>query len=165
MNRASFEAIVSVHLAPDSSIKVALHKGRDYEFRRPRRGVVDTLTRTHGCFADYIQALPDDDDVFAEIDGKGVFLHATRGARAHIFELLGRNGLAFTDVQLLIEHQANFCHDTHDAGKTLQRDPLGKKTGGSRIYRRQHGDEHSRKGKLLRGCACCGCHMISRGGC
>jgi len=91
------------------SIKVTLHKGTGHVFHRPRRGVVDTLTRTHGCFADYIQALPDNGDVFAQIDGKGVFLHATRGAKAHIFELLGGNELAFTDVQLLIEHQANFA--------------------------------------------------------
>jgi len=104
-----FEAVVSVHLAPDLSIKVTLHKGAGHVFRRPRSGVVDTLTRTHGCFADYIQALPDNGDVFAQIDGKGVFLHATRGAKAHIFELLGGNDLVFTDVQLLIEHQANFA--------------------------------------------------------
>jgi 3-oxoacyl-[acyl-carrier-protein] synthase III len=104
-----FESVASVHLAPDLRMKITLHRGTGYVSPRPRHGIVDVLTRTHGCFADYIEAFPENGDVFARIDGKGVFLHATRGARHHIFELLGRNGLAFSDIQLLIEHQANFA--------------------------------------------------------
>jgi hypothetical protein len=43
------------------------------------------------------------------MDGKGVFLYATRGAKAHLTSLLSRNRLTLMDIDLLIEHQANFA--------------------------------------------------------
>jgi hypothetical protein len=70
---------------------------------------VDTRTRTHGCFGDYIQALPTKNDVFGEMNGKGVFLYATRGAGNHLTDLLQHNHLSMADLDLLIEHQANFA--------------------------------------------------------
>jgi len=103
------DAVVSVYLAHDLTAKVTLHKGEGYHFHGPQHGIIDALTRTHGCFADYIQVLPENDDVFAEIDGKGVFLHATRSARAHFSELLSENNLALEDIDLLVEHQSNFA--------------------------------------------------------
>ncbi|UCB47840.1 MAG: hypothetical protein JSW56_11785 [Deltaproteobacteria bacterium] len=101
--------VVSAYLRPDLNVELVLHKGENYIFEKPRYGVIDTLTRTHGCFGDYIQVVPDHGDVFAEIDGKGVFLHATRGAGAHLSQLLPQNNLTIDDIDLLIEHQANFA--------------------------------------------------------
>ena len=101
--------VVSAYLHPDLNVELVLHKGENYTFEKPEYGVIDTLTRTHGCFGDYIQVVPDNGDVFAEIDGKGVFLHATRGAGAHLSQLLPRNGLSIDHIDLLIEHQANFA--------------------------------------------------------
>jgi 3-oxoacyl-[acyl-carrier-protein] synthase III len=104
-----YKTIASAYLAPDFTVEAMVHKGDGYNWKRPRYGIVDTLTRTHGCFGDYIQALFESGDVFAEIDGKGVFLYATRGAKAHLTELLSRNQLTLQDIDLLIEHQANFA--------------------------------------------------------
>ncbi len=104
-----YGVIVSVYLGSDLNVEIVLHKGDNYIFERPRYGVVDTLTRTHGCFGDYIQVVSVDGDVFAEIDGKGVFLHATRGAGALLSQLLPKNNLTMDDIDLLIEHQANFA--------------------------------------------------------
>jgi hypothetical protein len=70
---------------------------------------VDTRTRTHGCFAEYIQALPTENDVFGDMNGKGVFLYATRGASDHLSDFLQQNQLTMNDLDLLIEHQANFA--------------------------------------------------------
>jgi 3-oxoacyl-[acyl-carrier-protein] synthase III len=104
-----YGVVASVYLARDSNIEVVLHKGRGYAFERPRYGIVDTLTRTHGCFSDYIQVVPENGDVFAEIDGKGVFLYATRGAAPLLTELLAPSRVSLEDMDLLIEHQANFA--------------------------------------------------------
>ena len=104
-----YGVVVSVYLGHDLNGEIVLHKGENYIFERPRYGVVDTLTRTHGCFGDYIQVVPAHGDVFAEINGKGVFLHATRGAGAHLSQLLPKNDLTVDDIDLLIEHQANFA--------------------------------------------------------
>jgi len=104
-----YGTVASVYLSPDLTVDIAIHKGIKFKFKKPRYGIVDTLTRTHGCFAHYIQAVPESEDVFGEIDGKGVFLHATRGAREHLSELLSRNDLTMYDIDLLIEHQANFA--------------------------------------------------------
>jgi 3-oxoacyl-[acyl-carrier-protein] synthase III len=104
-----YNNIVSVYLAPDSSGTVTLHQGADFAFNRPQRGIIDTLSRTHGCFADYIQALRDGDDIFGDMDGKGVFFYATRGARAHLNDLFSPNGVSLDQIDLLIEHQANFA--------------------------------------------------------
>lgn len=104
-----YEVIVSVYLASDSNVELTLHKGKGYAFEKPKYGIIDTLTRTHGCFGDYIQFIPESGDIIAEIDGKGVFLHATRGAKAHLTKLLSRNDLTIHDIDLLVEHQANFA--------------------------------------------------------
>lgn len=104
-----YETIASAYLAPDFNIEVMVHKGYGPRFLRPRYGIVDTLTRTHGCFANYIQALSENGHIFAEIDGKGVFLYATRGGRTHLTELLSNNAMTLYDIDLLVEHQANFA--------------------------------------------------------
>ncbi|RLC02346.1 MAG: hypothetical protein DRH90_14085 [Deltaproteobacteria bacterium] len=101
--------MVSVYLRPDYSVDVVVHKGGSYQFTRPDKGIVDARTRTHGCFADYIQAVSRDGELFGEMNGKGVFLYATRGARTHMDDLLGGNNLAMQTLDLLIEHQANFA--------------------------------------------------------
>jgi 3-oxoacyl-[acyl-carrier-protein] synthase III len=47
--------------------------------------------------------------MFGKMNGKGVFLHATRGAKYHLDALMSPNKLAMDDIDLLIEHQANFA--------------------------------------------------------
>jgi len=104
-----FASIVSVYLRNDLTADITIQRGSGFNFKRPDRGIVDTRTRTHGCFADYIEALPTEDDVFGNMNGKGVFLYATRGAKEHISGLLQQNQLSIHDLDLLIEHQANFA--------------------------------------------------------
>ena len=105
-----YGTVASVYLTPEQSgIQLAIHKGQGYIFNRPMYGIVDTLTRTHGCFADYIQAVPENEDFFGEINGKGVFLYATRGARSHLTGFLSDNRLTIDDIDLIFEHQANFA--------------------------------------------------------
>jgi 3-oxoacyl-[acyl-carrier-protein] synthase III len=104
-----YHTIASGYLASDLSIEVRIHKGQGFKPHKPKAGIIDTLTRTHGCFADFIQVIPDSEDIFGEMNGKGVFLYATRGAKNHLTELLGRNKLTIDDIELLIEHQANFA--------------------------------------------------------
>lgn len=104
-----YKNIASVYLDPASGADIIIHKGADYAFHRPRSGIIDTLTRTHGCFGDFIQAVFADGDVFGEMDGKGVFLYATRSAKKQFTDLLAANHLTFDDIELLIEHQANFA--------------------------------------------------------
>ncbi len=104
-----YASIVTVYLAEDLTAEVAVHQGDGFIFERPLTGIVDTRTRTHGCFADYIQAVPTENDVFGDMNGKGVFLYATRGARDHLTDLLQHNHLTMADIDLLIEHQANFA--------------------------------------------------------
>jgi 3-oxoacyl-[acyl-carrier-protein] synthase III len=101
--------MVSVYLSPEHSVDVTVHKSDAYGFKRPDKGIVDARTRTHGCFADYIQAVFRDGELFGEMNGKGVFLYATRGAYSHINALLGDNQLTMKTLDLLIEHQANFA--------------------------------------------------------
>ena len=104
-----YQNVVSVYLGPDSRGQVMLHSGKDFTFKRPQSGIIDTLTRTHGCFADYIQALNVGDEIFGDMDGKGVFLYATRGAKTHLTDLFTPNGLRLDNFDLVIEHQANFA--------------------------------------------------------
>ena len=104
-----FENVVAVFLGHDRRGIISLHTGKNFSFEAPRRGIIDTHTRTHGCFARYIQAVPEDGDVFGDMDGKGVFLYATRGARSHLNALLSGNGTRLEDLDLIIEHQANFA--------------------------------------------------------
>jgi hypothetical protein len=101
--------VVAVFLARNRSARISLHEASRYSFERPRKGIIDTITRTHGCFARYIQAVPDGGEVFGDMDGKGVFLYATRGARALLNELFSHNGINIEDLDLIIEHQANFA--------------------------------------------------------
>jgi 3-oxoacyl-[acyl-carrier-protein] synthase III len=101
--------IATVFLSEDLKAQIAVYHGNGFSFERPISGIVDTHTRTHGCFADFIQAVPMHDDVFGDMNGKGVFLYATRGAKPHLNELLANNDLSIYDVDLLIEHQANFA--------------------------------------------------------
>ena len=100
--------VASVYLSRQG-VEVALHRGEGFSQRKPSYGIVDTHTRTHGCFADYIQAFLDNGDIFGDMNGKGVFLYATRGAKPHLEDILSRNNLSLNDLDLLIEHQANFA--------------------------------------------------------
>ena len=100
--------VASVYLSREG-VEVALHHGQGFAQRKPSHGIVDTHTRTHGCFADYIHAYSENGDIFGDMNGKGVFLYATRGAKPHLEELLARNRLSLNDLDLLIEHQANFA--------------------------------------------------------
>ena len=111
VNSGKYKAIASAYLAPDRSVVLSIHKGANRSYPKPRWGIVDSLTRTHGCFAHYIEVMPFDarEDMFGKMDGKGVFLHATRGAKNHLETLLSPNHLAMDDIDLLIEHQANFA--------------------------------------------------------
>jgi len=102
-------SVVSIYLREDLTADIAIHYGSGFVFERPLAGIVDTRTRTHGCFAEYIQAVPTEKDVFGDMNGKGVFLYATRGAREHLSDLLHQNQLGMQDIDLLIEHQANFA--------------------------------------------------------
>ena len=105
------KTIAAIYLAPDQDIVISLHKGEGRSRFRPRWGIVDSLTRTHGCFAHYIEVGPFKvrKNMFGKMDGKGVFLHATRGAKYHLDTLMSHNNLIMDDIDLLIEHQANFA--------------------------------------------------------
>jgi len=121
-----YKNVVSVYLAPDAGT-ITLHNGANYTFERPQKGIIDTLTRTHGCFADYIQAISDKDEIFGDMDGKGVFLYATRGAKTLLNKLFSSNGIQIEDIDLLIEHQANFAMIPLTLGQILDHAPAEKK--------------------------------------
>jgi 3-oxoacyl-[acyl-carrier-protein] synthase III len=104
-----YRSIVTVFLTENFEAEIAVHQGNGFSFNRPKFGVVDTYTKTHGCFADFIQAVPINDDIFGDMNGKGVFLYATRGAKPHLSYLFSQNNLTVHDIELLIEHQANFA--------------------------------------------------------
>ena len=104
-----YQSLVSIYLRDDLTADIALQRGAGFRFVRPGSGIVDSRTRTHGCFADYIQAVTTENDVFGDMNGKGVFLYATRGAKEHLTDLLQQNQLSVHDIDLLIEHQANFA--------------------------------------------------------
>jgi hypothetical protein len=105
-----YDRVASVFLVPGQPVILTLQEGsEDKTFRIPEKGIIDTLTRTHGCFAGFIELKEEDGDVFGDMDGKGVFLLATRGAKHHLASLLTRNRLTLEDIDLLIEHQANFA--------------------------------------------------------
>ncbi len=104
-----YKRVVSICLSSDLNTEISIHQGEDFGFKAPGKGIVDTHTSTHGCFGDYIQAISENEDFFGDMDGKGVFLYATRGATRHITTLLARNNLTMYDIDLLIEHQANFA--------------------------------------------------------
>lgn len=104
-----FKRVVAVSVGPDFQTKIRVHTGRLFSRAVPAKGIVDTLTRAHGCFADYIHAVFENDRFFGKMNGKGVFLYATRGAKAHLSDLLSQNNLTPENLDLLIEHQANFA--------------------------------------------------------
>ncbi|MGD9227952.1 MAG: hypothetical protein PVF26_15710 [Desulfobacterales bacterium] len=106
-----YKTIASAYLAPDHNVVLSLHESDNRSYLRPKWGIVDTLTRTHGCFAHYIEVMPFKvrKDMFGKMNGKGVFLHATRGAKYHLDALMSPNSLTMDDIDLLVEHQANFA--------------------------------------------------------
>lgn len=104
-----YNTIATVFLSDNLQAQIAINHGNGFTFEKPLSGIVDAHTKTHGCFADFIQAVPMNNDIFGEMNGKGVFLYATRGAKPHIEELLTNNSLSMDRVDLLIEHQANFA--------------------------------------------------------
>ncbi len=110
-NSGKYKTIASAYLAPDHNVLLSVHEGEGRFYLRPRWGIVDSLTQTHGCFAHYIEVRPfkSREDMFGKMDGKGVFLHATRSARRHLHELLSANNLTIDDIDLIYEHQANFA--------------------------------------------------------
>jgi 3-oxoacyl-[acyl-carrier-protein] synthase III len=122
-----YRRVASVYLATDQSGIVTILEGENYTFQPPHTGIIDTLTRTHGCFANYIQAVPEGDEIYGDMDGKGVFLYATRGAKAHLEELLSANGIRLDDLDLLIEHQANFAMIPLTLAQLAEGDPAQKR--------------------------------------
>jgi 3-oxoacyl-[acyl-carrier-protein] synthase III len=106
-----YKSIASAYLAPNREVVLTLHQGNAGSYLRPKWGIIDTLTRSHGCFAHYIEVLPFKirEELFGHMNGKGVFLHATRSAKTHFNELLGPHHLTLNGIDLLIEHQANFA--------------------------------------------------------
>jgi len=111
VNSGKYKVIAAAYIAPDLEVVLSVHEGKRRPYHRPRWGIVDCLTRTHGCFAPYIEVLPFTvrQDIFGKMDGKGVFLYATRSAKRHLNELLSANNLTIDDIDLLYEHQANFA--------------------------------------------------------
>ena len=118
-----FKNVISVFLGRDGRGIIGLHSGTNFTFEPSRTGIIDTHTRTHGCFARYIQALPDNGEVFGDMDGKGVFLYATRGAKTHLNTLLSDNRIQIEDLDLIIEHQANFAMIPLTFEQVLEVDP------------------------------------------
>ena len=143
--------MVSVYLRQDHSVDVTVHKGGSYDFTRPDKGIVDARTRTHGCFADYIQAVSRDGELFGEMNGKGVFLYATRGATHHINALLSDNHLTINDMDLLIEHQANFAMLPLTLQKVLDNGQTDPERGCAGLSGQQNDHQYPRTGQLF-GC-------------
>lgn len=104
-----YRRLAAVLLKSGQPIRLSLIEGSAAAAGSPGQGVVDTLTSSHGCFAGFIEANFEHGEVYGAMDGKGVFLYATRGARAHLSTLLSANRLTVRDIDLLIEHQANFA--------------------------------------------------------
>lgn len=111
VSSGKYKTIASAYLARDKSVVLCVHEGVDRSYVKPKWGIIDSLTRTHGCFAHYIEVQPYEskENMFGKMDGKGVFLHATRGARRQFAELLSSNNLTIDDIDLFYEHQANFA--------------------------------------------------------
>jgi 3-oxoacyl-[acyl-carrier-protein] synthase III len=104
-----YRRLAAVFLKNGEPVRLSLIEGTAGAVVSPGKGVVDTLTCSHGCFASFIEANFEHGEVFGAMDGKGVFLYATRGAKPHLAALLTPNRLALEDIDLLIEHQANFA--------------------------------------------------------
>jgi 3-oxoacyl-[acyl-carrier-protein] synthase III len=104
-----YRRLAAVFLKGGQPVRLSLIEGSAGATVSPGKGVIDTLTCSHGCFANFIEANFDHGEVYGSMDGKGVFLYATRGAKAHLSALLSGNRLTLGDIDLLIEHQANFA--------------------------------------------------------
>jgi hypothetical protein len=104
-----YRRLAAVFLKDGQPVRLSLIEGSAGERLFPGTGVIDTLTCSHGCFAGFIEANFEQGEVFGTMDGKGVFLYATRGAKAHLSAMLAANQLTLRDIDLLIEHQANFA--------------------------------------------------------
>jgi 3-oxoacyl-[acyl-carrier-protein] synthase III len=104
-----YRRLAAVYLKKGQPVRLSLIAGSAVASVPPSKGVIDTLTRSHGCFAGFIEANFDHGEVYGAMDGKGVFLYATRGAKPHLSALLSANRLTMQDIDLLIEHQANFA--------------------------------------------------------
>ena len=63
--------------------------------------------------------MPHEDDIFGDMDGKGVFLYATRGAKNVLDQLFSSDGIQVEDIDLIIEHQANFSMIPLTLGQVL----------------------------------------------
>jgi hypothetical protein len=105
----TYRRLAAVFLAPGQPVRFSLIEGMPGAMPAVTKGVIGTRSCSHGCFAGFIEAQFDETGVFGKMDGKGVFLYATRGAKAHLSSLLSKNRLTFMDIDLLIEHQANFA--------------------------------------------------------
>jgi 3-oxoacyl-[acyl-carrier-protein] synthase III len=127
-----YRRLAAVFLKKGQSVRLSLIEGSTEARVYPTKGVIDTLTRSHGCFAGFIEAKFDADGVYGGMDGKGVFLYATRGAKAHLSALLAANRLCLQDIDLLIEHQANFAmlpltlEQVLADGKTAEREKVAR---------------------------------------
>ncbi len=104
-----YRRLAAVFLKKGEPIRMSLIEGTLPAPPPPACGVIDALTRSHGCFAGFIEAQFDAEGVFGRMDGKGVFLYATRGAKPHLAALLAPHRLSLSQIDLLIEHQANFA--------------------------------------------------------
>lgn len=104
-----YHRLAAVYLKSGQPARLSLIEGSSRPIVSPGKGVIDTLTRSHGCFAGFIEANFDHGEAYGAMDGKGVFLYATRGAKPHLSTLLSANRFTMQDVDLLIEHQANFA--------------------------------------------------------
>jgi hypothetical protein len=104
-----YRRLAAVFLKNGEPVRLSLIEGAAGAVVSPGKGVVDTLTCSHGCFASFIEANFEHGEAYGAMDGKGVFLYATRGAKPHLAALLAPNRLALGDIDLLIEHQANFA--------------------------------------------------------
>lgn len=127
-----YRRLAAVFLKKGQPVRLSLIEGSAAARVAPAKGVIDTLTRSHGCFAGFIEAKFDEDGVYGGMDGKGVFLYATRGVKAHLSALLAANRLSLQDIDLLIEHQANFAmlpltlEQVLADGKTAERESVAR---------------------------------------
>jgi 3-oxoacyl-[acyl-carrier-protein] synthase III len=127
-----YRRLAAVFLKKGQPVRLSLIEGAAEARVSPAKGVIDALTCSHGCFAGFIEAKFDKDGVYGVMDGKGVFLYATRGAKAHLSALLAANRLSLLDIDLLIEHQANFAmlpltlEQVLADGKTAEREKVAR---------------------------------------
>jgi 3-oxoacyl-[acyl-carrier-protein] synthase III len=104
-----YRRLAAAFLKKGQPVRLSLIEGSADTIVSPGKGVIDTLTCSHGCFAGFIEANFEHGEVYGAMDGKGVFLYATRGAKTHLPALLSAHRLTLEDIDLLIEHQANFA--------------------------------------------------------